>query len=651
MISQADMTIIEAPPLSNLLLDFLNREGREIFGLFSVLSDEDHIKFLAETINVAVFICYEFCIENPGSVAECDLVRIAFKRRERFVDERLIRYPIREASLDELWNKKEREYRLFREPYGALYSTVGKKFIAKYSHALIHRSSNISTEIVTRWDSGPISNKIWNKIKEKVAPNKIDEIRKLPQKLKENGLAIKGQTLVDEIGPTIGIDPRYFRHVLQNHFFGIYLDEYDLRLLSQIPYFRTRYGFWDNDLCYNYEAIRASLSVISLWNLIRSISADTLVEIRKRPGYFLFRDTFHFIASHCSTVNDILRVFSFGADQIQGELNESKLIEVYDKQRIIPVNGFRLTLPEISAIDYRLKSIVKPAMDAYHDFFCNSSKCRIQSVERLMMIRGAELADQDYKERPIIAIFVALQVERKLLVNRWSLKCKYPNKFWTGTVQNNNLIVYGTDQLGRVPAAIATMDMIYELRSRFNKLPEIIISTGIAGGFKKEGVMLGNIIIAESVADLAMRKIRDEAKNIKQEFRPRQFAIDSRIGSYVKSGSFDLEQWERSVIRNAEWPEGLRPTIKYGPVASMDEVVSSEEWVKKLCDAWPKLLGIEMEAGGVCAASDHFGKKVCVIRGVSDYADPLKSDDEWRRRAMKTIAHLLENIDYDTLLQ
>ena len=181
----------------------------------------------------------------------------------------------------------------------------------------------------------------------------------------------------------------------------------------------------------------------------------------------------------------------------------------------------------------------------------------IKISERNPMITGTEITDQDYKQHPIIAIFVALEMERDLLVNRWSLKCKYPNKFWTGTAQNNNLIVYGTDQMGRVPAAIATMEMIYELDSRFNKLPDIIISTGIAGGFKKEGVMLGNILIAESVADLAMRKIRDEAEHIKQEFRPKQFAIDSRIASYVKSGDFDVEQWERSVIKNAEWPEGL----------------------------------------------------------------------------------------------
>lgn len=645
------MSIQKELPLNNLLLDFLNRESREIFGLYSILSNEDHINFLVETINVAVFICHEFCIENPGSIAECDLVRIAFKRRSKFVEEGLIRFPIREISLDELWLKKEKEYRLFKESYRALYSETGKKFIKKYSHALITRKSKIGGEIISRWDAGPSSNPVWGTIKETVTTKEIDRIRKLPLKLKEKDLGIKGQSLVNEIGTKIGINPICFRHILQNHYFSIYVDEYDLRLLSEIPYFRDRYGYEENDLCYNYEALRAALSAIKIWNLIKRVSADSLIEIRRKSGYFLFRDVFIEISGKCHSINDVLKSFSFGAAKIQKELNETILLEVYDDKKIIPPNGFKLTKSEISAIDHRLISISNPSLEAYHDIFNNNSKSKTQPIERIHMIKGTEITEQRYKERPIIAIFVALQMEREILVDRWSLKCKYPNIFWTGESQDNNLIVYGPDQIGRVSAAISTMEMFFELKSRFNKLPEIIISTGIAGGFKDEGVMLGNILIANSVADLATRKIRDEAEGIKQEFRPKQYSTDGRLTSYIKSEDFDKDQWERSVIKDAEWPEGLRPAIKYGPLASMDEVVSSDEWVKTLCDAWPKLMGLEMETGGVCAAAEQFEKKVCVIRGVSDYADPLKSDDEWRKRAMKTIAQLIESIDYSTLLR
>lgn len=648
--AQINTTTKTVPPLSNILLDFLNRESREMFGLYELLSKEHHIQFITEVLNVAVFICYEYCIENLGSVAECEIVRIAFKRREKFLDERLIRMPIREESLNDLWGKKEREYRLFKGRYDDLYSSPGKKLVEKHSHALIHRSSKIGKEIINRWEAGPYCNNVWDKIKKNVPPKEIDKIRKIPRKIKDLNLAIKGETIVSLIGSNIGVDPRYFRHVLQNHFFSIYKDEFRLRLISQLPYFRSRYGFEDEDLCYNYEAIRAVLQSIELWNLIRGMSSDVIAVIRTKPGYFLFRESFHFVASQCSSVNEVLKIFSLGSDRIKKKLTETKLLDKYNMKTIIPIKGFDLNPEEISAIDYRLKSIAGPAIDVYNELFCESSECKIKKLERAKMIHGKTLSDQDFKEKPIIAIFVALQMEREFFVRRWELESQYPPIFWTGKIQEFNLVLYGPDKAGRVPAAITTMNLFHELISRYDRKPDIFIATGIAGGFKDEGVMLGSIILAESVADLAMRKIRDEEESIKQEFRPKEYSTDERIGAFIKSSSFDNDEWERDVIRDAEWPDGLRPAIKYGPIASMDEVISSDEWVQKLRDAWPKLLGIEMESGGVCAAADSFGIKVNVIRGVSDYADPKKSDDEWRLRAMKTIAHLIERIDYNKLL-
>jgi nucleoside phosphorylase len=57
-----------------------------------------------------------------------------------------------------------------------------------------------------------------------------------------------------------------------------------------------------------------------------------------------------------------------------------------------------------------------------------------------------------------------------------------------------------------------------------------------------------------------------------------------------------------------------------------------------------------MEAGGVCAAAKMNSIQVVVVRGVSDLADPAKSDNVWRQRAMKTVAHLLESVDFRLLL-
>jgi nucleoside phosphorylase len=56
-----------------------------------------------------------------------------------------------------------------------------------------------------------------------------------------------------------------------------------------------------------------------------------------------------------------------------------------------------------------------------------------------------------------------------------------------------------------------------------------------------------------------------------------------------------------------------------------------------------------MEAGGVCAAAARYNIPVSMIRAVSDKADPSKADTQWRTRGMKTIATLVEAIDWHAI--
>jgi nucleoside phosphorylase len=82
----------------------------------------------------------------------------------------------------------------------------------------------------------------------------------------------------------------------------------------------------------------------------------------------------------------------------------------------------------------------------------------------------------------------------------------------------------------------------------------------------------------------------------------------------------------------------------------VDEVVTSIEHADALRGHYHKLAAVEMESGGVCAAAKHFDVPVAVIRCVSDQADPSKTDDVWRPRAMKTIISLLQFIDLPRML-
>src|SRR5205823_1824835 len=156
--------------------------------------------------------------------------------------------------------------------------------------------------------------------------------------------------------------------------------------------------------------------------------------------------------------------------------------------------------------------------------------------------------------------------------------------------------------------------------------PQCIVALGIAGGFKPENVAEGDLIVPSYIADLAIRKIREEEGGIVPELRPRPFETGKDVVTHLGGSRFDRNAWVTKATAEADWPDGRRPNLHFGAVTmvSSDEVVSSTEWMGTLLRAWPQLKGVEMEAGGVCAAAKEFNVPVTVIRGVSDLADPVK---------------------------
>jgi nucleoside phosphorylase len=250
---------------------------------------------------------------------------------------------------------------------------------------------------------------------------------------------------------------------------------------------------------------------------------------------------------------------------------------------------------------------------------------------------------------PLVTIFVALDMEKEMLVKRWNLKSSYTRGVWTGELKltKTKISLICPGEMGRVPASIETTKYLH------NEIPNLFIVTGIAGGFQSENVALGDVIVATSIIDLAISKIQKTSSNkeFMPEFRPRELPTDGRIKDYLRSGNFDERAWETNVIYDEDWPKGLRPKIIYGALASTDEVVSNDDWIELLKGGWPELLGLEMEAGGVCRVTNKFGFSAAVVKAVTDHANPAKFDNVWRTRAMETVTHLLEIIDYKLIFE
>src|SRR5690606_26111840 len=121
---------------------------------------------------------------------------------------------------------------------------------------------------------------------------------------------------------------------------------------------------------------------------------------------------------------------------------------------------------------------------------------------------------------------------------------------------------------------------------------------GLAGGFEESGIEQGAVICAETVVDLANRKVTDdESGAAKSKFRRRDFDCTRAVYEVANSKEFDRDAWAAHSVKEFDWPKGRTPSLWEGKLASADEVVASDDHRKKMVDSVDKLFGIEMEAG------------------------------------------------------
>jgi nucleoside phosphorylase len=192
----------------------------------------------------------------------------------------------------------------------------------------------------------------------------------------------------------------------------------------------------------------------------------------------------------------------------------------------------------------------------------------------------------------------------------------------TGTYR---VIVMQLLGMGRVKGANAISAAIHHWKPRY------VILVGIAGGIAAAGVKLGDVLVSSQIVDYGLQKqTRAKRPQERWEVHP----VDQRLLGAAQN-LLD-KKWQESVT--AERPEPGTPKRHIGPILSGDKVIAFGEVVQQHLATWPKLIGVEMEAGGVVAAAfeaaTHPG--FFMVRGVSDFADEQKDSDlvvKWRTYA------------------
>ena len=192
--------------------------------------------------------------------------------------------------------------------------------------------------------------------------------------------------------------------------------------------------------------------------------------------------------------------------------------------------------------------------------------------------------------------------------------------------------------MGRVEAVNTTKDAI----NRWG--PSHVLLVGIAAGFEQNEASLGDVLISDQIVDYELQKVFDEPSWVNRLFRRPPKSRESYRFSVHRSDprltgaaqNFLGDSWQSLLtVRRPTKGESVRII---GPMATGDKVVQARALVKALLKDWPKLIGLEMEAGGAASACFQAPSQpgFFMVRGVSDLADENKGTagvTKWRSYA------------------
>ena len=186
-------------------------------------------------------------------------------------------------------------------------------------------------------------------------------------------------------------------------------------------------------------------------------------------------------------------------------------------------------------------------------------------------------------------------------------------------------------------------ELVADLAERFR--PEYIVLSGIAGGVgDRDGVSLGDVIVADHVENYEIRKF------VKGRGMIRRVALDhpskylrETIAHRVRSNG----QWKNRV--NVERPATGEPKVIIGDLIGGEKILGDgeNEYQRRILEEFDKAIAVNMETHGLARGiysargTRYYNLNYLVVRGISDLVNDPGNDDtrrQWRDYAASTAA-------------
>ena len=317
----------------------------------------------------------------------------------------------------------------------------------------------------------------------------VARLSKIPDRLNRNeaGVVWNGVSAMFE-----ETDRRYeddLQRILQAEYVEIYCEEYGVDTVRDLPYGWRSLRIsppWRESL--RYDNFIASLKPLGLHHIAERLAAAALVELRARQGYLAFREAYLRLTD--ATPPQLKFRIALAAQELSGM---GQTLSATIAARTPPNLDMQPHEVEFEQLD----SILAIAAERMQ----SDRPARITPPRRHEAVTP-QAAPRTNSSGKRIAIFVALDEERDILT-------AVPSTSKATTTKNFSL----DRKMVSLWRFIVRMEWVaWLLRSQRwliekRGAPDLLLVTGLAGGFEQAKMKLGALLVPEIVFDLAVRKI------------------------------------------------------------------------------------------------------------------------------------------------
>lgn len=308
--------------LKNVFCDFLNKEIRRLYGLYGNVPERDRDRVLSNWLNLAVFLSAEWAIIPVGFLAESASLQRLLSLKEEYLVAGVFKLSMRDSDIANYVARRRIDYAPYEDDYPPLFDDATIVLLQRYACALHERTYSTATAIRDRWGSAIESSDRLAIFREAVPATVVTNVIQLAARIEAEGLGFTWNAIRERL-PQVGAGhSQAIRSVLHANFVRGYLAEYDLRVLTGLPFGWRDLGVQERGGYYDYAWLKSSLGTTDMLKLLVDLSPIAMLALRREKGFADFQIRYARICENVRDPVEMRQAFAHAAGRLLSKMTD-----------------------------------------------------------------------------------------------------------------------------------------------------------------------------------------------------------------------------------------------------------------------------------------------------------------------------------------